>query len=283
MLMKMVASIRVRGMLSQAIKHLVLIGAAFAFILPIYWVVSTSLKTPVNVTAWPPQWIPYPVTLANYIRAFHLEPILRFYLNTAIIAVLLVVSNVTLCSIAGFTLARKSFRGRGAIFAIVVGSMMIPLNIRIIPMYIIMVRLGLIDTYAGIVLPIAATGFGVFMMRQFFITLPVEVEDAARVDGCSEWGIIFRIVVPESRPAMTSLAMFALVWSVEDFLWPLIVTSTTAMRPLPVGITMFVGLVVYEWGPVMAVTALTILPITLVYLLVQRRFVQGVTAGAVKG
>ena len=204
-------------------------------------------------------------------------------MNSVIIALALMVSNVVLCSLAGYTIARKRFRGRGLIFALVLSSMMIPLHVRLIPMYLMSLRLGLQDTYAGIVLPIAATGFGIFLMRQFFLTLPVEVEDAARIDGCSDWGVIFRIVIPMSRPAITSLALFALVWSLEDFLWPLVITSSVSMRPLPVGITLFLGLVVYEWGPVMATTVITIIPMIIVYLFLQRRFIQGLTAGAVKG
>ena len=281
--MNKLSSYRIRGWIKQAIKYVILLAFFGFVILPIYWVIATSLKAAPNVVAWPPQWIPNPVSFESYATAFRLLPIGRFFLNSVIIAAVLMASNVVLCSIAGYTFARKKFRGRGVLFALVLSSMMVPLHIRIIPMYMVALKLGLDNTYAGIVLPIAATGFGIFMMRQFFLTLPVEVEDAARVDGCGEWGVIFRIVLPMSRPAITSLALFALVWSLEDFLWPLIITSTTAMRPLPVGITLFVGLVVYEWGSLMAVTTLAIVPMIIVFMLLQRQFVRGLTAGAVKG
>jgi ABC-type glycerol-3-phosphate transport system permease component len=264
-------------------KYAILFFFAFVTLVPIYWVVATSFKSDAFITAWPPQWFPDPISLRSYERAFSLLPIGRFFLNSVIIAVALMVSNVVLCSLAGYTLARKKFRGRDKLFALILSSMMIPLHVRIIPMYMMSIKLGLQDTYQGIILPIAATGFGIFLMRQFFLTLPVEIEDAARVDGCSDWGVIFRIVIPVSRPAITSLAIFALVWSLEDFLWPLIITSDVMMRPLPVGITLFLGLVVYEWGPVMATTAITILPMVIVYLFLQRGFIQGLTAGAVKG
>lgn len=281
--MKNLSYYRIQAWIKQAIKYIILIAFLVFVTLPIYWVIATSLKAPQNVVAWPPQWIPNPVTLESYATAFRLLPIGRFFLNSVIIAVALMISNVVLCSIAGYTFARKRFWGRDVLFALVLSSMMVPLHIRIIPMYMVALKLGLDNTYAGIVLPIAATGFGIFMMRQFFLTLPVEVEDAARVDGCGEWGVIFRIVLPMSRPAIISLALFALVWSLEDFLWPLIITSTTAMRPLPVGITLFIGLVVYEWGSLMAVTTLAILPMIVVFMLLQRQFVRGLTAGAVKG
>jgi len=267
----------------QFAKYFILIFFLFITIMPLYWVLATSLKTEEFIQSWPPQWLPNPVSFASYQRAFNLLPIGRFFLNSVIIALALMISNVVLCSLAGYTLARKKFKGRGLIFAIVLSSMMIPLHVRLIPMYLMSIRMGLQNTYAGIVLPIAATGFGIFLMRQFFITLPVEVEDAARIDGCSDWGVLFRIVIPMSRPAIISLALFALVWSLEDFLWPLVITSDVSMRPLPVGITLFLGLVVYEWGPVMATTVITIFPIIIVYLFLQRGFIQGLTAGAVKG
>lgn len=280
---KGISAYQLSQLFTQLLKYVVLITLLFITLMPIYWVVVTSLKPEPDIQSWPPTWIPNPITFNSYQRAFDLLPIGRFFINSVIIAVSMMVSNVVLCSLAGYTLARKQFRGRKFIFGLVLSSMMIPLHVRIIPMYLMSLKLGLDNTYAGIVLPIAATGFGIFLMRQFFLTLPKEVEDAARVDGCSEWGVLFRIVMPMSRPAVTSLAIFALVWSLEDFLWPLIVTSDVMMRPLPVGITLFLGLVVYEWGPVMATTAITILPMVIVYLFLQRRFIQGLTAGAVKG
>lgn len=274
---------RISLILRQILKYIVLIFFLFITIMPIYWTIATSLKPEAYIQSWPPNWIPNSISLKSYQRVFDLLPIGRFFINSVIIGLVMMVSNVILCSMAGYTLARKQFRGRELIFGLVLCSIMIPLHVRIIPMYLMSINLGLQNTYAGIILPVAATGFGVFLMRQFFLTMPKEVEDAARIDGCSEWGVLFRIVIPMSRPAVTSLALFALVWSLEDFLWPLIITSDVSMRPLPVGITLFLGLVVYEWGPVMASTVITILPMIIVYLFLQRRFIQGLTAGAIKG
>jgi ABC-type glycerol-3-phosphate transport system permease component len=184
---------------------------------------------------------------------------------------------------AAYTLARKKFRGADAILMLILSSMMIPLHIRVIPMYLVSLNLGLQNTYTGIFLPISITGFGIFLMRQFFITLPKEVEYAARVDGCGEWGTLFFIVLPMSRPAITSLAIFAFTWSIEDFLWPLIITTEVNMRPLSVGMTLFFGLQIYEWGAIMATATLAVLPVVIIYLLLQRYFIEGITAGAVKG
>ncbi len=281
--MKSITSYRIRRIFFQGLKYIILFILFLIIIIPIFWVFSTSLKPPAKIQEWPPQWLPQPFTLESYRYAFRLLPIGRFFLNSFIVTTVLIFSNVVTCSLAGYTLARKRFWGRNFLFGVILSSMMVPLHVRVIPMYLMSLKLGLENTYPGIFLPIASTGFGIFMMRQFFITLPREVMDAARIDGCSEWGIVFRIVMPMSKGAVMSLALFALVWSFEDFLWPLIITSSTNMRPLQVGITLFLGLVVYEWGPVMATTALTIIPMIIIYLFLQRRFIEGITAGAVKG
>lgn len=176
----------------------------------------------------------------------------------------------------------KSNRGRDFIFLLIVGTMMIPFHIRLIPMYSMAIHLGLANTYVAQILPISVMGYGVFLMRQFFLALPNAVEDAARIDGCGEWGLVFRIAVPMATPAIFSLALFALVATVEDFLWPMIITTRTEMRPLPTGITMFAGRVIYDWGALLAATAITILPLLIIFIVFQNSLAQGVTAGAVK-
>lgn len=245
--------------------------------------VATSLKVGADIQAWPPQWIPHEITLDSYKQAISVIPFGRLFFNSIVIGVITVVGNVFGCTMASYTLVRKKFKGKNIVFLLIVSSMMLPTHIRLIPLYLMCLKLNLVNTYLGIALPTLVTGFGVFMMRQFIMGMPKEVEDAARVDGLSEWGILWKIVLPMCRPAVISLSIFAFTWSFEDFLWPLIVTSESTMRPLPVGITLFQGLVVYEWGPVMAMATLTILPVLVVYLLLQKYFVTGMTAGAVKG
>ncbi|WP_158373765.1 carbohydrate ABC transporter permease [Cellulosimicrobium cellulans] len=271
-----------RRTIASVARHAVLILVLLFCLVPLYWLVSTSLKETQFIKSWPPGWIPQPLTFAHYGEMFQQLPVGRWMLNSVVIAALTVVCNVVFCSMAAYVLVRKRFWGRGVIFAIVVGSMMVPPAVRLIPSYLLTQKLGLLDTYAGIVLPTAVTGFGIFLMAQFLRTLPAEVEDAARVDGCTDWGVLFRVILPMSRPALTSLAVFALVWSLDDYLWPLLVTSDTQMRPLPVGITMFVDTTI-DWGPLTAVTVATILPVAILYVLFNRYFITGLTAGAVKG
>ncbi len=265
------------------LKYFCMALLVFLMLVPIYWIAITSFKLPSQIQSWPPEWFPRVLTLHSYETVFQQLPIGRFFLNSLIIGAAMMVSNVVLCSLAGYTFARKNFPGREVLFLLIVGSMMVPTAARLIPDYIITVRLGMLNTYQGIVLPTAVTGFGIFLMRQFFRSLPADIEDAARMDGCTEWGVLFRIVLPVSRPAVTSLALFALVWSVEDVLWPLVVTSDQQMQPLQVGITQYLSGEFIVWGPMTAVTTLSIVPFAIVFLLMQRQFIRGLTAGAVKG
>jgi ABC-type glycerol-3-phosphate transport system permease component len=269
--------------LSSGGKWIAILIASFVVIIPILWVYSSAFKTDAQIQAFPPQLFPTPISLRSFIRAFQILPLGRLFLNSFIIATAMIVSNIVFCSLAGYTFARKRFFGRDVLFALVLSSMVVPFHIRLIPTYIIINWLHLTDTYAGIVLPSAVTAFGIFMMRQFFMSIPPEIEDAARVDGCSDWGVVFRIMIPISMPAIISLGLFALVWSFEDFVWPLIVTSSPLMRPIQVGVVMFLGITVYEWGPIMAMTAIMITPLIVIYLFAQRFFIRGMTAGAVKG
>lgn len=277
------AGIRIKRGLLNIVKYGTLLFLLFIFIAPLYWMVATSLKVGADIQAWPPQWIPHEITLDSYKQAISVIPFGRLFFNSIVIGVITVVGNVFGCTMASYTLVRKKFKGKNIVFLLIVSSMMLPTHIRLIPLYLMCLKLNLVNTYLGIALPTLVTGFGVFMMRQFIMGMPKEVEDAARVDGLSEWGILWKIVLPMCRPAVISLSIFAFTWSFEDFLWPLIVTSESTMRPLSVGITLFQGLVVYEWGPVMAMATLTILPVLVVYLLLQKYFVTGMTAGAVKG
>lgn len=264
-------------------RYVGILALVFLSLVPIYWIIATSLKPESMIEQWPPEWIPRPLTFANYVTVFNDLPIVRFFFNSVVIAAAMMVSNVVLCSIAGYTFARKRFWGSNVLFLLIVGSMMVPTAVRLIPDYIITTKLGMLNTYQGIILPTAVTGFGIFMMRQFFMALPREVEDAARIDGCTEWGVLFRVVMPMARPAVTSLALFALVWSVEDVLWPLVVVNDVEMRPLQVGITQYLNNEYTVWGPMSAVTTVAMVPFVLLFVLLQRHFIRGLTAGAVKG
>lgn len=263
--------------------YAIMIVISVAMLAPLYWLVLTSFKTSGDVSAFPPDWIPKPFSMEHYRDVFHAVPVGRFYLNTLIITIATVVGNVVLCTLAGYVLARKEFWGRELLFALVVGSLMVPAATRVIPNYLIVKDLGLLNTYAGIVLPSAATGFGIFMMRQFLRSIPRELDDAARIDGCGEWQVMLYVILPLAKPAIACLAIFSAVWSVEDFMWPMIATSELTMRPIQVGITLFLTGEYVVWGPIAAITVLASAPVVILYVALQRYFISGLTAGAVKG
>ena len=241
--------------------------------------IVTSIKPESELMIWPPKWVPSKSRFLHMLSCLH-PSIARFFLNSAIVAVLTVLTNVIFC--LWQRIRHRKIPWCDAILMLILSSMMIPAHTCYTDVPVSL-NLGLQNTYTGIFLPISITGFGIFLMRQFFITLPKEVEYAARVDGCGEWGTLFFIVLPMSRPAITSLAIFAFTWSIEDFLWPLIITTEVNMRPLSVGMTLFFGLQIYEWGAIMATATLAVLPVVIIYLLLQRYFIEGITSGAVKG
>lgn len=264
-------------------RHAYLSLVSAIMIVPILWVVLSSFKPPSEVQQWPP--VPFSATpsIASYERVFSLWPVGQYYLNTIGIMAMNVVFNVLFCSLAGYTLARTRFRGRSALMIVVLVGMVVPVYVRLIPSIQLTSSLGLNNTLLGIVLPTAATAFGIFFMRQFFVrSVPVEVEEAARIDGCSDWGVLFRIMIPLLRPAVITLVLLAMSWSVEDFLWPMMITDTASVQPIQVGMVLSVSDKTINWGPVTAFLTLTIVPIGLAFMFFQRYFVEGMAAGAVK-
>ncbi len=266
----------------KMLPYLVLCFIWVIMVGPILWTVLTSFKPESEIQSYPLTFWPENPTLKNYERAFSVLPLGRFFLNSIITASLTVITNVVFATLAGYTFARKNFRGKNLLFLLVLSTIMIPFHIRLIPTYMMIMKLNLLDTYSGIFLPISVTAFGIFLMRQYFLSFPREIEDAGLIDGCSPWGVFFRLVLPVSKPGIATVAIFSMLQSWDDFLWPLVVTSKTDMFVLPVGISLFLGLKVYEWGPVMAVASMATIPVIIVYIFLQKYFIAGLTAGAVK-
>jgi ABC-type glycerol-3-phosphate transport system permease component len=275
--------IKLSFVLKYSFKYVILIFFSLLTIVPIYWAVVTSFETSSMIYSWPPLWFPNPISLSNYAKIFKEFPIIRMAFNSVIIALSLIVTNVLFCSLAGYVFARKHFPGRDILFALIIGTMMIPMYSRLVPLYLLSVKLGLVNTYGGLILPSAILAFGIFLMRQYISTLSQEIEDAARIDGCSDWGILFRIILPQSKPVVVSLILFTLVYSLHDFLWPLIIISTAEMRPITVGMVMYLDPFVVEWGPLMAMTSILVMPLVILYVFLQSQFEHGLTEGAVKG
>lgn len=272
----------------RVVLYAVLIGTALLMVAPFYWTISTSFKPSGDVFASPPKWIPDPLVLANYGDVFTLLPFPRYFINSAIVTGSIVLLNVIFGTAAAYAFAKLRFPGRDLIFGTLLLTLMVPFQVNLIPLYTIMVRLHELspligaDTYFGLVAPSAVQVFGIFLMRQFLRSIPDEILESARVDGASEWRILRSIVFPLALPGMATLAIFTFVAAWNDFLWPLIVTSSDEMRTLPVGLALLARRNTVNWGQTMAGTVVTAAPMIIVFLFLQRRFIEGLTAGSVK-
>jgi len=268
----------------------IMVVLAIAWLLPAVWVLVTSLKLTENIVRVPPEWIPWPATLAHYgevlFSSSRTARIGRAFLNSTVVSLGSVAVVVLTSAMAAYPLARMRFRGRDAIFALLVGSLMIPNAVVLVPQYVLVQRLGWLSTYQGLIVPEAAMtfAFGVFLLRQFFLTIPSELEDAARIDGADPWQIFTRIVLPLSQPVLGALAIFAFRSAWNDFLWPLIAVNKPDMFPLPVALALLRGAYAAEsYGPIMAGAVLSALPLLIVFLVANRRIVEGVRVSALKG
>jgi multiple sugar transport system permease protein len=265
-----------------------LVAASTVMVAPFLWTVSTALKPSADVFASPPKLIPDPATLANFQDVLTLLPFDRYLLNSIIVTGAIVLLNVVFGTMAAYAFAKLRFPGRNLIFAVMLLTLMVPFQVNLIPLYAIMVRLreatGVIgaDTYFGLIAPSAVQVFGIFLMRQFLKSIPDEILESARIDGASEWRILRSVVFPLAAPGMATLAIFTFIAAWNDFLWPLIVTSSDDMRTLPVGLALLARKNTVNWGQTMAGTVLAAGPMIAVFLVLQRRFIEGLTAGAVK-
>lgn len=265
--------------------YLLLTLGALTMVLPFVWMVSTSLRSPAEILAYPYEFLPREgPQWRNYLTAFRQIPFGRFYINSSILSVAHVTGMLISSSLAGYAFARIRFVGRDPLFLIYLGSMMVPFYVRLIPTFLIMKKLGWVDTYYGLILPGLTGPFGTFLLRQFFVGIPVELEEAARIDGCNRFGIFLRIVLPLSKPALATLAIFTFLGSWNDFLWPLIVTNSITMRPLSVGLTLFVAEYHGQtaWHLLMAGATMSVIPSIIVFILNQRFFVRGIAVTGLK-
>ncbi|MFZ4152075.1 carbohydrate ABC transporter permease [Streptomyces pseudogriseolus] len=253
---------------------------------PFLWMALSAFKTRRDLTASPPVWIPSEWTLSNFTALLDQLDMPRYFLNSLIVAVLVTLCNLLFCSMLGYALAKLEFTGRSKVFGVVLAALMVPGNLLILPLYVLMTRLGLIDTYAGLVLPFAAGAFGVFLMRQFMQSIPDELLEAARIDGAGEWYIFWRIVLPLVKPALATLTIFTFLGSWNNFVWPLIATNDPDKYTLPVALATFANdpnrTVGGGNGMLMAGSLLVVLPVLLVFVVLQRHFTQGIATAGLK-
>jgi len=269
--------------IGRTLVYAALLVIAFSMLIPFLWMLSTSLMGGLEVYQFPPRFIPSVLRWSNFAEAMTLQPFARFFLNTMVVAAASVIGQLTFCSMAAYAFARLQFRWRDRIFALYLSTMMIPAIVTIIPAFLIINTFGWINTYWALFTPTLSSVWGIFLLRQFFLTIPRDLEDAARVDGATEFTIFWRVILPLSKPALATLAIFAFMASWKDFLWPLIVTNRLDMRTVEVGIANFSNLYTTDWPHQMAAAVIVMLPIVIVFIIAQKYFVKGITMTGLKG
>jgi ABC-type glycerol-3-phosphate transport system permease component len=256
----------------------VLLVAAWGVVqlLPIVWMISTSLKPLRDVFALPVQWIPNPPQWANYPAAWSQFPFARYFLNSFIVSASVTVLNVFLAGLAGYSLAKYRYFGQRALFIAILATLMLPIEVLMVPTFLIVKSLGWLNTYQGLIVPVTADAFGVFLMRQFMLGLPNSLVEAARIDGAGELGTYFRIVVPLIWPAVLTLAIFTWRETWDAFVWPFIIISSDTLRTVPIGLQRFQEQYVTTYNSVMAISTIAMIPMVLLFFFFQRAFIRGI-------
>ncbi|WP_193193492.1 carbohydrate ABC transporter permease [Nostoc sp. MG11] len=269
----------------QILGMYALLGAiALVTLFPLLWLISTALKSPTeNILQSPPQLLPSQPTLDNFSSVWNSLPFGQYLYNSTVVSMLTVGLNLLFCALAAYPLARLSFVGRDWIFIAIVSTIMIPFQIVMIPLYILTVQLGLRNTYLGMIFPSLASAFGIFLLRQAFMSVPKEIEEAARMDGSSELGLWWHVMLPAIRPALVTLAIFVFIGAWSDFLWPLIVIQDENLYTLPLGVAKLAGTFSLDWRLVAAGSIISIAPVLLLFLFLQRYIVPTETGSGVKG
>ena len=251
-------------------------------VVPFLWMVSTSLKPKAEIELYPPTWIPRDPTVSNYVEAFGVAPFHVFFYNSTVVGVAVTVSVLFFCSLAGYVFAKLKFPGRDAAFLLVLGKIMVPFQLTVIPLYLIVTRIGLGNSLGALIVPLMIGAFGIFMMRQFIIDIPDDLIDAAFIDGCGAFGIYWRIILPSVVPALATLAIFTFIDTWGQFLWPLIVIKSMDKMTLQIGLALFSNQFYTDYGPLMAATLLSVMPLLIVFAILQRRVIESITLTGLK-
>lgn len=262
--------------------HLALLASVAVMLLPYYLMVVTAIKPLHEIHTDPFTWIPSRIEWVNFVDAWTHAPFGRYFLNSTFISVVETLGVLITSALAGYAFARMRFRGRELLFVIFLGTLMVPGEVQLVPNYVTVSRLGWLNTYYALIVPFLSSVFGIFFMRQFFATIPSELQDAATIDGASHWTFLWRVVVPLSKPAFITIALLSFLGSWNALTWPLIVTNTPEMRPIMVGLLSFSS----EWGTqprlLMAAATFSVLPVLVLFFVLQRYFIQGIARAGMK-
>jgi ABC-type glycerol-3-phosphate transport system permease component len=269
--------------ISNAVLLSVFIVAGMIMFIPLAWVLLTSFKTPPEVTRLPITWLPdNPFHYENYVKLFEIQPFSRYFLNSIIVAFLSLTSSSLIAVLSGYAFAKIHFRFKEFFFIMILAVFMVPLETMVLPLYLMMVKVNLLDTYLGLALPDLFTAFGVYLMRQFMEDIPDDYIDAARIDGASEFKILWSIAVPMVRPALVSFIIIKFMWSWNQFLWPLIVGQDQSMFTVTVGLVYFAGQWFNDWNMITTATVLSMIPMIVIFVVLQRYLVQGLMMSGLK-
>jgi multiple sugar transport system permease protein len=274
----------IRKIFFPALKYLILSMGAFIMVLPFLWMASTAVKPPSEVLSWPPEFLPRHVTLENFRTVFATAPFVRFFFNSVAMATLCTFSVLLTSALAGYVFAKFRFPGRTALFILVLATAMVPFETYMIPLYISMVKLELVNTFIGLLAPYLIMSYGIFFMRQNVLaSIPDEIIDASRIDGASEWSIFFKVIFPMLKGSVGALSIFAFMQTWAAFIWPLIITSSRELWTMELGLGMFQYRFTVDLGPINAGSMLSIFPVLLVFLLMRRHIIKGITLTGLKG
>ena len=276
--------------LRKILTHIVLITVCILSLIPFLWLLSTALKgRSENIFAYPPVFIPQDFTLDNFKEVLKLVPIVKYVINSTIVATITVILNVILSALAAYPLARMDFKGKKITFFAILATIMVPFQCIMLPCYIIVLKLNLVDSYSdvmgflGLIAPFAVNAFGIFLMRQAFLAIPKEIEESAVIDGCNSLQIFFKLLLPMTKPTIAVLAIFTFIGSWGEFLWPSIVLTNDKLMTLPVGINNLSSAFSSDYRLVAAGSIISIVPILIFFLSLQKYFISGTNDGAVKG
>jgi ABC-type glycerol-3-phosphate transport system permease component len=275
---------RTKTILNQIIRHIILAIIGSLFILPLLWMVSTSLKTNRQIFVFPPQWIPNPIIWRNYPDVFDYAPFLLYFKNTAIIEVACITGIFISCSLVAYGFARLNAPGKNFLFLLMLSTMMLPYQVWMIPLYILFTKIGWINTFYPLTIPaFFGSPLYIFLLRQFFMTIPHELEDAARIDGCSYFRIYWQIILPLTKPALATVMIFTFMGVWNDFLGPLLYLQSPDKYTLAVGLQVFLSQHGADWGLLMAASTMVVLPVIVIFFFTQKQFIQGIVLTGLKG
>ncbi|WP_370646210.1 carbohydrate ABC transporter permease [Brachybacterium sp. ACRRE] len=263
--------------------HAVLLIGGILMVFPFLWQINMSLSTQAEVTSVPPSWLPASPQWKNYPAVFEQVPFLHQFVNTALVTIARVIGQLLLCALAGYAFARMTFRGKNLVFALVLSILMVPYQIYLIPQYGVIQNLGLLNTIAGIAAPGVFSAFGTFLMRQHFLSMPASLEEAARLDGANPWQTFWRIMFPLSGPALSAVAILTALASWNDLMWPLIAATYDEKTTLAVGLTSLQGQFTTDYPVMMAASFMAMLPLMILFIVLQRRVVEGLAHSGMKG